>query len=156
VCQRASGQCIIYVQQALQAMNLYAFNWTRSIWSLFGIALLLLLPALMNQAHGYSDRRQIIAFGTPGSLVMDTFEQLIAEHNCRLVDRDVDIRIVDVRELDPLDEKSSAESVLGELLKLRAKHDVPFELVLIGKDSGLKMRSEKPDALLLMFQIDCA
>jgi len=104
----------------------------------------------MNQAHGYSDRRQIIAFGTPGSLVMDTFEQLIAEHNCRLVDRDVDIRIVDVRELDPLDEKSSAESVLGELLKLRAKHDVPFELVLIGKDSGLKMRSEKPDALLLM------
>ena len=97
-------------------------------------------------AHA-GDRRTVVAFGTPGSEKMVRLERLVDDERCRLVDRDVDVRLVDVAELESSAAAAGDDTALGRLARLRGPDAGPFELVLVGKDGGVKARADDPDAL---------
>ena len=103
-----------------------------------GVAGALLLAATLSVVSGAhaGDRRTVVAFGTPGSEKMARLG--------RLVDRDVDVRLVDVAELEA---GAGDDTALGRLARLRGPDAGPFELVLVGKDGGVKARADDPDAL---------
>ncbi len=102
-------------------------------------------PLAVSGAHAFDDRRLVVAFGTPGSAAMARLERLVADARCRLVDRDVDVRFVDVAELDSAG--GGAAPALVRLAGLRGADAGSFELVLVGKDGGVKARADDPDAL---------
>lgn len=93
-------------------------------------------------AMAFSDRRLIVAFGDPASSVMERLKSLVDGERCRLVERDVDVRYVDVAEL-----RAPRDEGLERLARLRDPAAGPFELVLVGKDGGVKARAADPEAL---------
>ena len=113
-----------------------------------GVAGALLLAAALSAVSGAhaGDRRTVVAFGAPGSEKMARLERLVDEARCRLVDRDVDVRLVDATELEALG-AAGDDAALGRLVRLRGADAGPFELVLVGKDGGVKARADDPDAL---------
>ncbi|NND92658.1 MAG: DUF4174 domain-containing protein [Granulosicoccus sp.] len=105
----------------------------------------------MNSHANYSDRRQVIVFATPDSDIAKGMQRTIDSMSCQLVDRDTDVRIVDVTELPDRSLGSTDEQHSGELLntlaRLRSDTLPDFELVLVGKDGTVKARSTDPSAL---------
>ena len=96
--------------------------------------------------HAFPDRREIIAFGTPGSEPMRELEQRVEDLQCLLADCDVDMRYVDSAELEAQGDRG-VDHALDRLARLRGDEMLPFELVLIGKDGGVKARDPSPAAL---------
>ena len=116
-----------------------------------GVAGALLLAATLSAASGAhaGDRRTVVAFGTPGSEKMVRLERLVDGARCRLVDRDVDVRLVDVADLEAFGADAAAvgDGSSARLARMRGPDAGPFELVLVGKDGGVKARADDPDAL---------
>lgn len=106
----------------------------------------------MNSHADYSNRRQIIVFTEPGSVPGESVERSVDALRCELVERDTDVRMVDISELPDTSTTATSESrdnerILFELVKLRGSERPDFELVLIGKDGGVKARTSDPNAL---------
>ena len=100
-------------------------------------------------ASAFSDRRLVIAIGEAGSAELEAVARLAAAARCRLADRDVDLVLVDAAELEALRAGSDAAvpERLRPALRARAPGATGFELVLVGKDGGVKARASSPDAL---------
>jgi len=123
----------------------------RSFWCLLA-ALLLSGCLAVNTLAGYSDRRQIIVFAAPASDSGKHVQRSIDTLRCQLAERDTDVRIVDITELPETDvtsnsEQSTAGGLLEELASLRGEGRPDFEVVLIGKDGGVKARTSDAGAL---------
>jgi len=106
----------------------------------------------VNSYAVYSDRRQIIVFAMPESESGKAIQAAVDALGCRLVDRDTDVRFVDVSELPDAGatqtvEARDTEGTLAELARLRSNELPEFEMVLIGKDGGVKARSRNLHAL---------
>lgn len=106
----------------------------------------------VNSRADYSNRRQIIVFTTPESESGKAIQRSVGALRCQLVDRDTDVRFVDVSELPdagatPTIEQSDTHVALAELARLRSDERSDFEMVLIGKDGGVKARARDLSAL---------
>lgn len=104
-------------------------------------------------------RRLVVAFGDVPSEIA-SLERLVDEHACRLAERDTDVHRVTEDAVVPL---SAGAARLDAAARdaLAALHDATaseryeagsaaasaFELVLIGKDGGVKRRAPTADAL---------
>lgn len=100
----------------------------------------------------YSNRRQIIVFATPESQSGKSIQRSVDALRCQLIDRDTDVRFVDVTELPDAaavstDEERDRQGALAELVRLRSDERPDFEVVLIGKDGGVKARTSDLSAL---------
>lgn len=100
----------------------------------------------------FSDRRQIIVFSTPGSESGMQVQRSVDALRCQLIDRDTDVRFVDIVELAEARSSSpeagrDVQDIPAELARLRSDEQPDFELVLIGKDGGVKARTDDPNAL---------
>lgn len=100
----------------------------------------------MNSQAENSSRRQIVVFGLPQSDAVNDIERSVDFLRCELVDRDTDVRFVDVSELADAGTISIDETP-GALQRLRSASLPLFEIVLLGKDGGIKARSDNPRAL---------
>ena len=116
------------------------------------VALLLSGCFAVSSRADYANRRQIIVFATPesesGKLIQGSVDAL----RCQLVDRETDVRFVDVTELPDAGATSTMEehdkqAALTELARWRSEEQPDFEVVLIGKDGGVKARTSEPGAL---------
>jgi hypothetical protein len=106
----------------------------------------------VNSRADYSDRRQIIVFAIPASDTGEIIQRTVETLRCQLVNRDTDVRYVDITELPDAgttstDEKREKPRALEELALLRSEARPEFEMVLIGKDGGVKARTRDPAAL---------
>ena len=122
-----------------------------SFWCLLA-AILLSGCLAVNSRADYSNRRQIIVFATPESQSGKIIQRSVDALRCQLVDRDTDVRFVDVTELPDAgatstDEERDKQGALTELVRLRSDERPDFEVVLIGKDGGVKARTGDPSAL---------
>jgi len=63
------------------------------------LATLLMAVGMTSSASTFNDRRVIVAYGSPGSAALDELQQLIDTRRCELLDRDVDVHIVDAKEI---------------------------------------------------------
>lgn len=104
----------------------------------------------MSARAGFSERRQVIVFAAPesesGKLIQRSADQL----RCQLIERDTDVTFVDITELPDIATVSSGveQGLLAELARLRGEDGgADFEVVLVGKDGGVKARTSDPDAL---------
>jgi hypothetical protein len=93
----------------------------------------------VNSLADYSDRRQIIVFATPESESGKAIQRSVDALRCQLVDRDTDVRFIDVSELPdadstPTNEERETHGALADLARLRSDKRSDFEMVLIGKD----------------------
>ena len=97
----------------------------------------------------FSDRRLVIAIGEPGSAGLERLDRLAEAARCRLVDRDVDLIVVDAAELERLraGPASAAPAHLEPALRAAGPARDGFELLLVGKDGGIKARADSPEAL---------
>lgn len=97
----------------------------------------------------YSDRRQVIVFSTPESESAKTVRGLVDALRCELIDRDTDVRFIDIAELPDADATSTNDTytALTKLARLRSDERPDFEMVLIGKDGGVKARTNDLNAL---------
>ena len=77
---------------------------------------------------------------------MRELEQRVEDLQCLLADCDVDMRYVDSAELEAQGDRG-VDHALDRLARLRGDEMLPFELVLIGKDGGVKARDPSPAAL---------
>lgn len=102
---------------------------------------------VMSSHAGYSDRRQVIVFAAPGSSAGERMRASVDELRCQLQDRDTDVRFVDTSDLPDADAVKTPAGVIAELMQLRSKDNPDFEMLLIGKDGGVKARTGDPDAL---------
>ncbi len=102
----------------------------------------------MNSLADYSDRRQIIVFSTPASESGKLVQRSVDTLRCQLMERDTDVRFVDITELpDGRARTTDVQGVPAELARLRSDQQMEFEVVLIGKDGGVKARTSDPEAL---------
>lgn len=106
----------------------------------------------MNSLADYSDRRQIIVFATPESESGRLVQRSVDTLRCQLIERETDVRFVDITELPDADATSTSkerveQAALNELARLRGESHPDFEVVLIGKDGGVKARTSDPGAL---------
>ncbi len=103
--------------------------------------------ALFTTVHAFNDRRLIIAYGASGSEQGRRFEALVDEQRCQLIERDVDVYLVDTAEVAWLASASpgDSENLPSALVTYRGEGE--FELVLVGKDGGVKARASTPEAL---------
>lgn len=106
----------------------------------------------VNSRADYSDRRQIIVFAKPVSESGEVVQRSVDALRCQLVNRDTDVRFVDITELPDAgatstNEKRDKQGVLAELALLRSEGGPEFEVVLIGKDGGVMARTSDPGAL---------
>lgn len=102
----------------------------------------------MNSLADYSNRRQIIVFSTPASEPGKLVQRSVDTLRCQLMERDTDVRFVDITELPNRNaEPTDPQGVLAELARLRSDPQMEFEVVLIGKDGGVKARTSDPEAL---------
>ena len=106
----------------------------------------------MTSRAEYSDRRQIIVFAAPASESGKVVQGSVDALRCQLIDRDTDVRFVDINELPdtgdtPTTEERDEKGMILELARLRSYERPDFELVLIGKDGGVKARTRDPSAL---------
>ncbi|MFK8079002.1 MAG: DUF4174 domain-containing protein [Granulosicoccus sp.] len=104
----------------------------------------------MSSRADFSDRRQIIVFFSSGSASGVLTQRLVDDLRCQLVERDTDVRFVDIAELpDTISatENRDEPSLLHKLVLLRSEERLDFEMVLIGKDGGVKARTDNPEAL---------
>lgn len=124
-------------------------------WRSFGcfLAAICLSGWLATSSHAdYSNRRQIIVFAIPSSELGMAIQRTVDALRCQLVDRDTDVRFVDVSELPdagsaPTNQERDRHEALSELVRLRSDELPDFELVLIGKDGGVKARTRDLNAL---------
>ena len=100
-------------------------------------------------------RRVVLAFAVPGSERADDLRAAVERSACRLADRDLAVYLVRDAAPEPID--GAAPSLSSErAADLRAvfrPRDPRFEMVLIGKDGGLKARSADPDDLDRFFEL---
>ena len=102
----------------------------------------------MNSLADYSNRRQIIVFSTPASEPGKLVQRSVDTLRCQLMERDTDVRFVDITELPNGNAKSTdSQATLAQLARLRSDPQMQFEVVLIGKDGGVKARTSDPEAL---------
>lgn len=106
----------------------------------------------MTSRADYSNRRQIIVFATPESESGREVRSSVDALSCQLIDRDTDVRFVDISELPDTGGAPSTglRDNMGmdvELMRLRSDEHPDFELVLIGKDGGVKARTSDPSAM---------
>ena len=96
-----------------------------------------------------SDRRLVVAIGEPGAAELERLGRLAEAARCRLADRDVDLIVVDPAELERLraGPPGTVPVHLEPVLRATAPARDGFELLLVGKDGGVKARSDDPDAL---------
>ncbi len=71
----------------------------------------------------------------------------VDELSCQLQERDTDVRFVDTSDLPDADAVTAPAGVLAELMQLRSREHPEFEMLLVGKDGGVKARTSDPDAL---------
>lgn len=123
----------------------------RLFWHL--LAVLSLSGCLtLNSGADYSDRRQILVFATPGSESGEQIQRSVDALRCQLADRETDVRFVDITELPgaeapSTDAKHDTQGLLAQMAMLRSQERPDFEVVLIGKDGGVKARANDPDVL---------
>ncbi len=122
-----------------------------SFWCLLAAIFLSGCLAVSSLAD-FSNRRQIIVFATPESQSGKAIQHSIDTLRCQLIDRDTDVRFVDVTELPDEEATSTNEErdkhgVLAKLARLRSDERPDFEVVLIGKDGGVKARTNDPSSL---------
>ena len=104
--------------------------------------------ALPGPSMAFSDRRLVVAVGEPGSVELERLGRLAESLRCRLADRDVDLIVVDAAELERL--RAGPASAVPAHLAPAVRLSGPakgFELLLVGKDGGVKARADDPDAL---------
>ena len=91
-------------------------------------------------------------FATPDSESGKRMQASVDALRCELINRQTDVRFVDINELIGAgasltsDEPGNPE-VLVRLARLRSDERPDFEVVLIGKDGGIKARTDNPNAL---------
>ncbi len=122
-----------------------------SFWCLLAAIFLSGCLAVKSLAD-YSNRRQIIVFAKPESESGKAVQRSVDALRCQLIDRDTDVRFVDVTELPDAAavstyEERDKQGALAELARLRSDERPDFEVVLIGKDGGVKARTNDPGAL---------
>jgi len=113
------------------------------------IALCLMSSA---NASAFSDRRLIVAFGEPGSAPFLQLADAVEQARCQLIDRDVDVIFIDATELLAVDPGASDSPTVQRALAALPMQATGFELVLIGKDGGVKWRQDDPAALSAMLE----
>lgn len=91
-------------------------------------------------------------FAIPESESVKAIQRSVDALRCQLVDRDTDVRFVDVTELPDesatsINEGHDKQGALAELARLRSDERPDFEMVLIGKDGGVKARTSDLNAL---------
>ncbi|WP_156013324.1 DUF4174 domain-containing protein [Thioalkalivibrio sp. HK1] len=100
-------------------------------------------------------RRTVLVFVPVDALATDTPEidalrAIILANGCAIEDRDLDIFIDGIDAIDGLG--PGASSLAGgspdDLRSVYAVDERRFEMVLIGKDGGIKARGEKPEDLI--------
>ena len=106
----------------------------------------------MNSYAQFSDRRQVVVFATPDSESGKRMQASVDALRCQLIDRETDVRFVDVSELIGVGASSTSDESenpqeLERLARLRSDERPDFEVVLIGKDGGIKARTDDPNAL---------
>lgn len=112
------------------------------------IVALLIGVGMVTGIGAFSDRRLIIAFGTTGSSEMALWESLAEQRRCQLLDREVDAYSIDTDEIAALASADGGAAMEPHIASLAAyRGESEFELVLVGKDGGVKARAENPHAL---------
>ena len=91
-------------------------------------------------------------FAIPESESGEVMQRSVDALHCQLIDRDTDVRFVDITELpdagaNSTNAKRDKQGALAELALLRGGGRPDFEMVLLGKDGGVKARSSDPGAL---------
>ena len=94
-------------------------------------------------------RRRLVLARAATPAALDALERLVAERACELAERDTDVYRVSGRSLVPLSGEAAAldETARETLLGKMDGADDGVELVLIGKDGGVKERAEDVAAL---------
>jgi len=121
-----------------------------------GLLLLLLTTTLLmiaQPASAFSERRLIVAFGESGSPVFERLAESVEASRCRLAEREVDVVFIDTAELRAVDSGATDSPTVQRALAARSPDAPAFELVLIGKDGGVKARQGDPDALQAMLDL---
>lgn len=113
------------------------------------LALLVTLLVAQVNASGFHARRTIVVFGGADAAGMEQVRDQVRELACRLADREVDVVFADAGELLRLVPSAVASdaSVAYRALGDRTADDTELELVLVGKDGGVKARSRDASAL---------
>ena len=116
------------------------------------VAMLLSACLALNSHAENSNRRQVIVFTTPDSKSGKLMQASVDAQRCQLIDRETDVRFVDVSELIGVGASSTSDEpenpeMLVRLARLRGDERPDFEVVLIGKDGGVKARTNNPNAL---------
>ncbi|MBF2759870.1 MAG: DUF4174 domain-containing protein [Ectothiorhodospiraceae bacterium AqS1] len=116
--------------------------------SILVLATLVEASAAAREADRFLDdslwtRRTILAFAPAGAPEIDELKAIVAARSCAVDDRDLDIFVITLDSIRKID--SDAPSLAGEspedLRAAYAADDKRFEMVLIGKDGGIKARS---------------
>ncbi len=119
------------------------------------------IPAASTRALGNTlddslwSRRTVLAFVPPTASELDALRAIVSDKGCFVEERDLDIFVIRADAIDAL--SSNAPSLAGEspddLRSVYAVDDTRFEMVLIGKDGGIKARSRNPNALTDFFTL---
>jgi len=104
----------------------------------------------IDTVHAFSERRLIVAFGEPGSPSFLMLEDAVRQARCRLIDRDVDVVFIDANELRAIEPGATDSRTVRRAMVAwseGSEQAIDFELVLIGKDGGVKSRQRDPAVL---------
>lgn len=126
------------------------------------LTIVLLINSTMNlSSHANTleeirwQKRVVIAFASTLDKKASTFKQDIENSRCKLDERDVDVYLIDgakalslTHGAKPLDE-ASIELLQGS----RRDSSESFEMILIGKDGGIKAGSYTPQDLRLFIEL---
>lgn len=131
----------------------------RRQWLLKILSLAVLAPtgsglALSLQELQWS-RRIIVAYGEDGDAAVEQFLELVRDSSCELKDRDLDVYLVTSQGVAQVTTDAAELDVESEtsLKYLRQATSTEFEMVLVGKDGGVKGHSEFPNELTQFFTL---
>ena len=92
----------------------------------------------------YNSRRVIVIFSHAESASLAIVKSEIKHNRCEIEERDLDVYLLTDSQIIELTPPTEGANAISEL-SIRALHSgAAFELVLIGKDGGVKGRSERP------------
>lgn len=99
-------------------------------------------------------RRVVLAFAAHGSERADDLRAAVERSACRVADRDLAVYLVRDGAPEPLDGAPALSGERGaDLRAVFRPGDPRFEMILIGKDGGVKARSADPGDLDRFFDL---
>lgn len=116
-------------------------------WSVLCLLFFCTVGRAMHFDELYNSRRVIVIFSQAESTSLTLVKSEIKHNRCDIEERELDVYLVTESQVVELTTPTEGANAISEL-RLRALHSgAAFELVLIGKNGGVKARTEQPDDL---------